>query len=194
MHIYCNGNDLHNRKYKNKVYNDSFDGGIGKFMNVKVKKEKKIKDIDKLYDADYYKIKTKYKNDYNKLDFTQRVLLPENNKEKKARIQKIRTYASQEKNLRHTTDGTYKSLMFKTPDSFPMKGRKRMNKSIDCGNKPDSELFYENKIEECMKDNNRLFGVERKCRCKVINTESIIHPYRFGRKHFFDKEKSSTLY
>ena len=162
-------------------------------MNIKPKKEKAELDVDKIYDSDYYKIKNKYKNDYNKYNFTQRVICPENDTEKK-RINKIRTYGSQENNLRHTTDGTYKSLMFKTPMTLPLKGRKRMNKSIDCGNKPDSIIFYENRLEECKKDNNRLFGVERKFRSKVINTESEIQPYKFGRKHFFDKEKSTSLY
>ena len=146
-----------------------------------------------MYDADYYKIKNKYKNDYNKYNFTQRVLCPENNTEK-VRINKIKTYTSQKNILRHKTDGTYKSLMLITPEVFPIKGRKRINKSIDCGNKPDSILFYEDKLEECNKDNNRLFGVERKLRAKAINIESEIQPYKFGRKHFFDKEKKTALY
>ena len=146
-----------------------------------------------MYDADYCKIKNKYKNDYNKYDFTQRVLCPQNNPEKN-KINKIKTYSSQEDILRHKTDGTYKSLMNITPEVFPIKGRKRMNKSIDCGNKPDSIIFYEDKLEECKKDNNRLFGVERKYRTKVINTESEIQPYKFGRKHFFSQEKKTALY
>ena len=84
--------------------------------------------------------------------------------------------------------------MNKTPVVIPIKGRKRINKSIDCGNKPDSIIFNENRLDECMKDNNRIFGVERKFRSKVINTESEIQPYKFGRKHFFDKEKTTSLY
>lgn len=189
---YNNGNDLH-RKYKNnKVYKDHLDGGIGNFMN-KEPEHKKVKlNEEKMQKSDYYKIKNKFKN-FNKYQFTQRVIYPENDTEKK-RVTKIRTFKSQEKDLRYTTDGTYGSLMLKTPVTFPIKGRKRMNKSIDCGNKPDSILFYEDKIEECMKDNNRLFGVERKFRSKVINTESPLEPYKFGRKHFFNKEKSTSLY
>ena len=194
VNIYCNGNDLHRRnKNRIKLYEDNLEGGIAKYMNIKPKKSNKNIDIEHMYDADYYKIRNKYKNNYNKYHFTQRVICPENNTEKK-RVNKIRTFGSQEKNLRHATNGTYKSLMLKTPASFPIKDRKRMNKSIDCGNKPDSILFYENRIEECMKDNNRLFGVERKCRSKIINSESVLQKYKFGRKHFFEKEKSTALY
>ena len=162
-------------------------------MNIKPMIKQALLDVDKIYDSDYYKIKNKYKNDYNKYKFTQRVVCPENDTEKK-RINKIRTYGSQEKNSRYTIDGTYKSLMNKTLVVIPIKGRKRMNKSIDCGNKPDSIIFNENRLDECMKDNNRIFGVERKFRSKVINTESEIQPYKFGRKHFFDKEKTTSLY
>ena len=78
--------------------------------------------------------------------------------------------------------------MFKTPINFPTKGRKRMNKSFDCGNKPDSEIFFDNKLEECNKYNDRLFGVERKIRRRIFKTKSKIPPYKFGRKHFFDKD------
>ena len=166
---------------------------MAKFINVKPKNEKKSEDISKIYNPEYYKIKKKFKYDYNKYDFTQRVLIPENNIEKR-KISKIKTFVSQEKNLRHTTDGTYRSLMLKTPINFPTRGRKRMNKSFDCGNKPDSEIFFDNKLEECNKYNDRLFGVERKIRRRIINTESEIPPYKFGRKHFFDKEKSTALY
>ena len=191
---YCNGNDLHRRQKNNrKICIDNLEGGIGKFIETKPKKKISKQNIDKTYNSDYYKIKNKYKNDYNKYQFTQRVIDPEKNIEK-MKVSKIKTFRSQEKNLRHITDGTYKSLMSKTPIDIPIKGRKRMNKSIDCGNKPDSILFYENRLEECSKDNNRLFGVERKFRTKLINTESVIPPYKFGRKHFFDKEKSTSLY
>ena len=195
MNKYCNGNDIHRKKHKNKIYSkDNLEGGIGKFMRIKPKNDTKIiENIDKMYDADYIKIKNKYINDYNKYNFTQRVLCPENNPEK-AKINKIRTYNSQEKILRHKTDGTYKSLMLITPEKFPIRGRKRINKSIECGNKPDNILFYEDKLEECNKDNNRLFGVERKHRVKGINIESEKQPYKFGRKHFFDKEKNTAFY
>ena len=52
-------------------------------MITKPIKRKKSVDINKMYDADYYKIRYKYKNDYNKIDFTQRVLCTDNIPEKK---------------------------------------------------------------------------------------------------------------
>lgn len=162
-------------------------------METRPKKKKPLQYIDQMYNADYYFIKKKYKNDFNKYQFTQRVIRPEKNTER-AKVNKIKTFEGQGKDLRHTTDGTYRSLMIKTPIYIPIKGRKRINKSMDCGNKPDSEIFYDNKLEECDKYNDRIFGVERKIRAKIINTESVIPPYKFGRKHFFDKEKSTSLY
>lgn len=169
------------------------EGGIANFMVRNERKRKKVRSIDKLYNADYYKIKNKYANEFNRYKFTQRVILPEKNPEVK-NFQKIKTLAVQEKNLRHATDGTYKSLMIKTPITFPIKGRKRMNKSFDCGNKPDCPLFFDDKIEECAKDNDKLFGVQRKHRTKIINLESEIPPYKFGRKPFFEKCTKSQLF
>lgn len=188
----CNGNDLP-RKYKKNTNYENLHGGLGRFINVGPKCNKKKDEIYKKYKPEYYQIKKKFKYDYNKYDFTRRVILPENNTEKKP-VHKIRTFYSQEKDLRHTTDGSYRSLILKTPMTFPTKGRKRVNKSFDCGNRPDSEIFFDNKIEECAKGNEGLFGVERKIRRKEINKESVIPPYKFGRKHFFDKEKSTALF
>ena len=98
------------------------------------------------------------------------------------------------KELRRVGEGSYLSLIARTPVSFPIKGRKRINKSFDCGNKPDSEIFFDNKIEQCVNDNKKLFGVQRKLRAKLINAESENLPYKFGRKHFFEKIKDSKLF
>ena len=98
------------------------------------------------------------------------------------------------KELRRVGEGSYLSLIARTPVSFPIKGRKRINKSFDCGNKPDSEIFFDNKIGECVNDNKKLFGVQRKLRAKLINAESENLPYKFGRKHFFEKIKDSKLF
>ena len=156
------------------------------------KKEKKITNLDKLYDADYYKIKNKY-DEYNKYNFTQRVLLPESNKEKTEKTHRIRICGSQEKDLRHTTDGTIKSLLMRTPVNFQMKGgRKRIKKSFDSGNRPDNEIFFEYTIGDLSMIGDRLYGVERKLRSKVINIESETPPFRFGRKHFYDKDINTT--
>lgn len=180
------------RKYK-KTTNENLYCGLGRFINSGPKYHKKRDEIYKKYKPEYYKIKKKFKYDYNNFDFTQRVILPENNTEKKP-VHKIRTFYSQEKDLRHTTDGSYRSLILKTPMTFPTKGRKKVNKSFDCGNRPDSEIFFDYKMEECNKGNDGLFGVERKIRRKAINKESELPPYKFGRKHFFNKEKTTSLY
>ena len=197
----CDGNDLIlrriDRKKKNRVMPDNLKYGIGNFMNVMIINKKKGKDLDKSYNADYYKIKNKYQNEFNKYKFTQRVLIPQKNTEpvEMEKTKRIRKFGSQEKNLRHTTDGTFKSLMLKTPDSFPTKGRKRINKSIDCGNKPDSDIFLVNKMEDYIKnDDNRLFGVERKFRNRFANEESVIPPYKLAKRHFFEFEELSSLY
>jgi hypothetical protein len=87
------------------------------------------------------------------------------------------------------------SLLARTPMSFPVRGRKRLNNSLDCGNNLENIIFYDNNnIEDCKKDNNRLFGVERKYRTKVINVESENPPYKFGRKHFFEKIKKTKIF
>jgi hypothetical protein len=183
---------LPRKNYKNTIY-ENMHGGLGRFINAGQKCHKKPDEIYKKYKPEYYKIKKKFKNDYNNFDFTRRVILPENDTEKKP-VNKIRTFYSQEKDLRHLTDGSYRSLILKTPMTFPIKGRKRVNKSFDCGNRPDSEIFFDYKMEECTKGNEGLFGVERKIRRKPINTESQLPPYKFGRKHFFKEEKSTSLY
>ncbi len=129
----------------------------------------------------------------NKVDFTKRVINPQKNTEK-ALPKKLRIMTQAGKELRRVGEGSYLSLIARTPVSFPIKGRKRINKSFDCGNKPDSEIFFDNKIEECVNDNKKLFGVQRKLRAKLINAESENLPYKFGRKHFFEKIKDSKLF
>ena len=152
-HSFINGNDLE--------------------LNHKMKPSK--------YKKDYYNIRKKFVDDYNKIDFTKRVILPQKNTEK-APPSKLRIYTQLGKDLLRVGEGSYTSLMVRTPMSFPVKGRKRINKSVDCGNKPDAELFWEDKIEECSKNNDRLFGVERKFRTKLINIESEDKPYKAPKK------------
>ena len=194
-HNFINGNDcdISHKMPSKKNNKDNIVGGIAKFINVIKKKDNGKDEYNKKYNKDYYKIRKKYIVNYNKIDFTKRVILPQKNTEKPP-IKKLILLTEQGKALRRLGEGSYNSLIVRTPMSFPVKGRKRINKSFDCGNKPDSEIFFENKIEECMKDNNRLFGVERKLRSKVINAESENPPYRFGRKHFFEKMKDTKLF
>ena len=190
-----NGND-YTFSHKMTVGNygrDNIIGGIAKFINVNKKKDKRKDVFNKKYFKDYYKIRKKFTVDYNKIDFTKRVIIPQNDTEK-VPPKKLRIITKAGEDFRRVGEGSYLSLISRTPISFPIKGRKRINKSFDCGNKPDSEIFFENKIEECKKDNNRLFGVERKYRTKLINIESENPPYRFGRKHFYGKMKNTKFF
>jgi hypothetical protein len=192
-----NGNDYDLdftiKKPTRKSYKDNLNGGIAKFINVNKKKDDSKDEYNKKYNKDYYKIRKKFKIDYNKVDFTKRVINPQKNTEK-ALPKKLRIMTQAGKELRRVGEGSYLSLIARTPVTFPIKGRKRINKSFDCGNKPDSEIFFDNKIEECVNDNKKLFGVQRKLRAKLINAESENLPYKFGRKHFFEKIKDSKLF
>ena len=49
-------------------------------------------------------------------------------------------------------EGSYVSLIARTPVSFPVKGRKRVNKSFDCGNRPDNIIFHDYKEENNLFD------------------------------------------
>ena len=99
------------------------------------------------------------------------------------------------KNLRRLGEGSFLSLMIRTPQSFPIKeGRKRISQSFDCGNKPDRVIFNDFDTTECQKDNSRLFGAGRKLRTKFFNIESRISPYKLGRKHFFGKINDSKIF
>ena len=192
-----NGNDYDLdftiKKPTRKSYKDNLNGGIAKFINVNKKKDVSKDEYNKKYNKDYYKIRKKFKIDYNKVDFTKRVINPQKNTEK-ALPKKLRIMTQAGKELRRVGEGSYLSLIARTPVAFPIKGRKRINKSFDCGNKPDSEIFFDNKIEECVNDNKKLFGVQRKLRAKLINAESKNLPYKFGRKHFFEKIKDFKLF
>ena len=194
-HSFINGNDLElNHKMKPSKYKkDNLSEGLAKFINVNKRRSTAKEDFNKKYKKDYYNIRKKFVDDYNKIDFTKSVILPQKNTEK-APPSKLRIYTQLGKDLLRVGEGSYTSLMVRTPMSFPVKGRKRINKSVDCGNKPDAELFWEDKIEECSKNNDRLFGVERKFRTKLINIESEDKPYKAGRRHFFGKIKDTKIY
>ena len=64
---------------KNK---DNIKGGIAKFINTNKRKDKTKENLIKKYNKDYYRIRKKFKEEYNKLDFTKRVIIPQKNKEK----------------------------------------------------------------------------------------------------------------
>lgn len=135
-----------------------------------------------------------YKNkDYN---VSQRVLLPEKN----TILVRPHTkkFFSLDKNFRYTSDGSYQSLINRTPMSFPVKGRRRINLSFDGRDNNSSKLgsTFDNIFRESLNkdDGNRLFGVERKNIIKNHNLESQAPPFKFGRKHFFIKEEKTSLY
>ena len=171
-------------RIRNDAQKDHLKEGIGTYIYNK--KFKKINPADFINKNDYNKIQYENKN----FNVTQRVLNPDKNNIKEKPNKK--RFFSLEKNLRHTSDGTYQSLIDRTPVILPIKGRKRSNQSFDSGNKPDHDLFLRQKIKE--NKGERLFGVERKIITKNHNFESEPEKYKFGRKHFFYKEEKTTLY
>ena len=174
-----------------KKYKDNLNGGIAKFINTIKRKDNKKDKINKKYQNDYYKIRKKFNVDYNKIDFTKRVILPQKNIEKPP-PKKMIIITEFGKQLRRFGEGSYTSLIARTPMSFPIKGKKRINKSFDCGNRPDNGIFYG---KENMKyNNNRPLRVKGKLRTKLINIESETPQCRVGRKHFFDKIKDNILF
>ena len=157
--------------------------GMGSYINEYGKKNNKINPSKFVNKSIYNKIKYE-SNDYN---VTKRVLIPEKNLTKLKPTRK--RFFSQERNFRHTTDGSYQSLLDRTPLTFKTKGRKKINRSIDY---KDHDLFLRKNIEN---DNSiRLFGVERKNITKNHNLESEPPKFKFGRKHFYFKETSTSLY
>ena len=158
--------------------------GIGNYIYKK--QFKKINPENFINKSNYNKIQYQNKN-YN---ITQRVIIPEKNNAKVKPNKK--KFFSIEKNLRYTSSGTYQSLIDRTPIVLPIKGRRRLNKSNETGNKPDNDLFLRENIKE--KNGTRLFGVERKNITKNHNSESQPEKNKFGRKHFFHKEIKTSLY
>ena len=184
--------------------NDHLKDGIGNYIYTK--QFKYINPLKFVNKSDYNKIKYE-NNDYN---ISQRVLIPDKNT--LIAKPKNKKFFSMEKNLRHTTDGTYQSLINRTPANLPIKGRKKINLSFDDNSRQDHDLFLRGKVKE--RNKGRLFGVERKLITKNRNAESTIPEYKFGRKpflekhnvesiipknisgrkHFFDKEIKTSLY
>ena len=181
------GNEKEVLKYVIKIdksQKDHLQDGIGSYI---YKRQLKKINPEIFVNKNPYNI-IKYNNkDYN---VTQRVLIPDKNTIKLKPNKK--RFFSQEKNLRYTSKGNYQSLIDRTPVILPIKGRKRLNKSFDSGNKPDNDLFLRENIKE--NKDIRLFGVERKYITKNHNNESEIPKYTFGRKHFFHQEVKNSLY
>lgn len=131
--------------------------------------------------------KIRYKN--NNFAVTERVLIPEKNKTQMKTTRK-KFYRSQEKNLRHETDGSLISLFNKTPDKFIITtGRKKINNSFDNNL---FKLLQHDERNYTLADGNeasvRIFGVERKRITRNHNEETEpeygIKPYDY-RKQFW---------
>lgn len=174
-------NSINYSLIKDRVKKDHLEEGIGTYIYKK--QFKKINPADFINKSIYNKIQFENKN----FNITQRVINPEKNKIKEKPNNK--RFFSQEKNLRHTTDGTYRSLINRTPVVFPIKGRKILNKSLES-----HDIFLRD-INNINEDKAvRLFGVERKYITKNHNAESELPKYKFQRKHFFNKEVKTSLY
>lgn len=167
-----NGNDL--KPISRMRKSDNLEGGIGRFLN------KKKVDLNRTTDDNYARKIKLNNNAYRK---TQRVIYPNHNNEIYKSTKK-KTFEQYAELLRHRTDGTYKSLIDKTPnESFPLnQGKKKLNSSMEYSFQP-TNMFSEKFL--CDPNYTRIFGVDRKKIIKKPNSES--QPLMFdknGRKHF----------
>ena len=164
---------------KRNLNEDHLKEGIGSYIYTKP--VKKINPNIFVNKGKYSKIKYESHAYY----ITQRVLYPDKD------IIKSRPNAkkilSVEKNYKNYKGGIFKSLIDKTPNSFPNKSGKNVNRSYD-NMKKGHDIFLRNKNEDCKTE--RIFGVERKRINKNHNYESDLPKYKFCRKLFFDKAKN----
>lgn len=180
MYNLANCNDLKNHKKLYRSRKDNLDGGIGCFLTRIKKENEKQRDAEKTFFKNklYKKKIPKFLNNNS-----QRVIYPEKDNEIK-RINKKKTYTSQEKNLLHTSGGRISSLFMKTPIQFKYGGKKILNNSIDFGRKKDTHLFSDEFLND--KKYNRIPGVKRKHIISKVNIETEpLNELSFGRKHFY---------
>lgn len=186
-----NGNDLtHHKKIVRNKKRDNLEGGLGNYLttaNIDNEREREKLRANLLkdnYTIKYMKnkIAKERANKFVKFD-TKRVIYPEKNTEIN-KVQKIRTYRSQEKNYKKHTEGRISTLINKTPLQYDNKGKKIVNNSIDYGKRKDTALFSEEFLND--KKYNRLFGVTRKLIIPKVNRESLPSDYFYtaGRKRF----------
>lgn len=195
LHLDENKNNIIcNKYYNSRRQNDHFKGGLGKFLNtMEIKNRKENIDMN----SDYSRIKQRLKYDCNKYNRTLRVIFPDKNYEGPQKKTKKKFFGDKEKKLRNTSAGSYASLMDRTPITMPIRGRKRLNKSIDYGNNNSNnreedkyDFFWKGRRNSIECTNDRLFGVERKKKLKVINLETEPSYLRqCGRKHFKVEDK-----
>ena len=178
---YSNGCDLNNHKKIIRKHKDNLDGGIGRYLN-RISLENEIENQKKNNILKNRNISQKKALKYLNLN-SQRVIYPEKDTEIK-KVNKKRTYGSQEKNLLHTTDGRITSLLDKTPLLFRNRGKKMLNNSVDYGRKKDTDLFSDEFLND--KKYNRIPGVKRKHLIHKVNLETQpVDEFSMGRKHFY---------
>ena len=179
---YSNGNDLTNHKKIIRKAKDNLDGGVGIYLNKIMKENEKAREQQEK-DIINNRINLAKAHKYLNLN-SQRVIYPEKDTEIK-KVNKKRTYGSQEKNLLHTTDGRITTLLGKTPLHFRNRGKKMLNNSVDYGRKKDTNLFSDEFLND--KKYNRIPGVKRKHIIPKVNIETQpLDMFSFGRKHFYN--------
>ena len=140
-----NGNDIKTFAHKNiNKHKDNLEGGIGRFLS----------QTDHSTFSSIYAKKKQYEQNSN-FHKTGRVINPELDTERNKYITHKKRSMSTE-STRHCTDGSFQSLMKRTPSSFKVRGKKR-NDSLDKEHNIFSKEFLN---EKC----TGLFGVMRKKR------------------------------
>ncbi len=159
--MYNNGNDLKKHKRNLNRSKDNLEGGIGRFISRNERENEKEGKTDFNLFKNYNQYAGRNKNRYIKyLNLnSQRVIQPEKDNEIK-KINKKRTYHSQEKNLLHTTGGRITTLFNKTPLKIQNKTKKMFYDSVDYGRRKDTNYFAEEFLND--KNYNRIPGVDRK--------------------------------
>ena len=173
-----NGNDIKTfaHKFINK-HKDNLEGGIGRFLT----------QTDHSTFSAIYAKKQKYEQNKNNHK-TARVLNPELDTEKnKYIIHKKRSMSTE--STRHCTDGSFQSLMKRTPSSFKVKGKKR-NGSLDRVNQ-EHNIFS----KEFLNDSkcNGLFGVMRRKRNASFDKSSNIFANQSTDQIFSSRKKMYPL-
>ena len=140
-----NGNDIKTFAHKNiNKHKDNLEGGIGRFLS----------QTDHSTFSSIYAKKKQYEQNSN-FHKTGRVINPELDTERNKYITHKKRSMSTE-STRHCTDGSFQSLMKRTPSSFKVRG-KRINCSLDKEHNIFSKEFLN---EKC----TGLFGVMRRKR------------------------------
>ena len=150
-----NGNDIKTFAHKNiNKHKDNLEGGIGRFLS----------QTDHSTFSSIYAKKKQYEQNSN-FHKTGRVINPELDTERNKYITHKKRSMSTE-STRHCTDGSFQSLMKRTPSSFKVRGKKR-NGSLDKEHNIFSKEFLN---EKC----TGLFGVMRRKRNASFNRNNNI--------------------